>query len=59
MGYLRNIKPAISVARAVLEHSKHSLLVGEGAFEFAKMMGFTVESLETPSSQQVYTAVGV
>lgn len=40
---LRRVKNAVSVARAVLEHSSHTLLVGDFATEFAQMMGFEVE----------------
>ncbi|KAJ0395899.1 hypothetical protein P43SY_000405 [Pythium insidiosum] len=53
---LRRIKAAIHVARAVLEHSAHSILAGDGALEFAKMMGFQEESLETPHSREVFDA---
>ena len=50
VGYLRNIRSAISVARAVLDHTSHTLLVGEGATEFAVQMGFAKQSLETDKS---------
>lgn len=53
VGYLRRIKSAISVARAVLVHSKHSLVVGDGATAFAKMMGFVEEPLNTQHSDAV------
>ncbi|KAK4038329.1 putative isoaspartyl peptidase/L-asparaginase 3 [Parachaetomium inaequale] len=50
---LRRIRDAVSVARAVLEHTRHSLLVGDLATRFAVQMGFgpegdlgTVESRE-------------
>ncbi|KAF1324006.1 Asparagine amidase, partial [Globisporangium splendens] len=52
---LRRIKPAIQVARAVLHHTSHSILAGDGALEFAKMMGFQEESLETPYSRKLHT----
>lgn len=48
---LRRIKPAIEVARAVMEHSSHSILAGDGAMAFAKMMGFEETSLDTPRSR--------
>jgi N4-(beta-N-acetylglucosaminyl)-L-asparaginase len=51
---LRKIKPAIEVARAVMEHSSHTILAGDGALQFAKMMGFKEESLETPDSKRMY-----
>ncbi len=49
---LRGIKNAVGVARAVLEHTQHSLLAGELAAEFAVQMGFTKETLETPQSHE-------
>ncbi|KAK4096196.1 hypothetical protein N658DRAFT_385598, partial [Parathielavia hyrcaniae] len=40
---LRRIRHAVSVARAVLEHTRHSLLVGDLATRFAVQMGFGPE----------------
>lgn len=65
VGCLRRVKNAIGVARAVLEHTSHTLLVGDQATAFAVEMGFrgllnsalhspTEESLSTPKSQQVW-----
>lgn len=51
VGALRRIKNAISVARHVLEHTKHSLLVGELATQFAVHMGFHEENLATETSK--------
>lgn len=51
---LRRIKNAISVARHVLEHTKHTLLVGDQATEFAKQMGFNEESLSTFTSHSMW-----
>ncbi|KAF4317638.1 hypothetical protein BBO99_00003986 [Phytophthora kernoviae] len=51
---LRRVKPAIEVARAVMEHSAHSILAGDGALAFAKMMGFEETPLDTPHSRQIY-----
>lgn len=51
---LKNIKDAIRVARFVLERTSHSLLVGSSATEFAKAMGFRVESLITPDSRYMW-----
>lgn len=47
---LRNIKNPISVARKVLEKTRHTTLAGEGAFQFALKMGFHAEQLLTPES---------
>lgn len=54
VGGLRRIKHAIAVARHVLEHTKHSFLVGELATQFAKEMGFKEESLSTKDSKQLW-----
>lgn len=51
---LRNIKDAIAVARRVLENTKHTLLVGEQASDFAEQMGFEKETLSTPRSKEIY-----
>lgn len=55
VGGLRNVKNAISVARKVLEHTKHSLLGGDQATDFALKMGFKKESLETSESKNMWT----
>ncbi|OTA62307.1 hypothetical protein K449DRAFT_422457 [Hypoxylon sp. EC38] len=47
---LRRIKDAISVARAVLEHTTHTLLAGDFATDFAVANGFTVQNLTTEVS---------
>jgi N4-(beta-N-acetylglucosaminyl)-L-asparaginase len=52
---LRNIKDAISVARHVLENTKHTMLVGEQATAFAVQMGYKQESLSTEKSQHMWT----
>ncbi|XP_050454542.1 N(4)-(Beta-N-acetylglucosaminyl)-L-asparaginase-like isoform X2 [Cataglyphis hispanica] len=55
IGGLRNVKSAISVARKVLHHTKHSLLGGELGMKFAVKMGFKEESLTTNKSLQMWT----
>jgi isoaspartyl peptidase/L-asparaginase-like protein (Ntn-hydrolase superfamily) len=47
VAYLQNIKNPINVARMVMEKSKHVLLVGKGAQNFAIKNGFKVENLLT------------
>ncbi len=47
---LHSIKNPISVARLVLEKTRHTTLAGEGAFRFALKMGFRPEQLLTPES---------
>ncbi|KAM7188076.1 Nucleophile aminohydrolase [Rhypophila sp. PSN 637] len=49
---LRRIRDAISVARHVLEHTSHSLLVGDQATKFAVENGFAEEDLSTPESRE-------
>ncbi|RYC55906.1 hypothetical protein CHU98_g10300 [Xylaria longipes] len=47
---LRRIKNAIGVARAVLEHTTHTMLAGDFATDFAIGNGFVAENLTTPES---------
>ncbi|XP_011142632.1 N(4)-(Beta-N-acetylglucosaminyl)-L-asparaginase isoform X2 [Harpegnathos saltator] len=54
VGGLRNVKSAISVARKILENTKHSLLGGDLATDFALKMGFKKESLETDESKDMW-----
>jgi N4-(beta-N-acetylglucosaminyl)-L-asparaginase len=49
---LKRVKNAISVARAVMEYTKHTLLVGEGATQFAIDMGFKQTDLHSIESVQ-------
>lgn len=49
---LRDIREAISVARRVLERTRHALLVGEGALEFALSQGFERTPMLTEASRQ-------
>eukprot|EP00105_Crassostrea_gigas_P004229 XP_011417374.1 PREDICTED: putative N(4)-(beta-N-acetylglucosaminyl)-L-asparaginase GE19290 [Crassostrea gigas] len=50
---LRGIPNAVSVARAVMERSPHSMLSGEGAGLFAKGQGFISRETPTPQNTQV------
>ncbi|XP_042349534.1 N(4)-(beta-N-acetylglucosaminyl)-L-asparaginase [Plectropomus leopardus] len=52
---LRRIKNAIGVARAVMEHTEHTLLVGESASVFAENMGFIAEDLTTNNSVNIFS----
>jgi N4-(beta-N-acetylglucosaminyl)-L-asparaginase len=52
---LEGIRTPSLVAKAVMDHTDHHLLVGSGAQEFARQMGFTVEAdLNTPRSRQLW-----
>uniref|UniRef100_A0A8R1XT07 N(4)-(beta-N-acetylglucosaminyl)-L-asparaginase n=1 Tax=Onchocerca volvulus TaxID=6282 RepID=A0A8R1XT07_ONCVO len=50
VGSLPNVKNAARVAYAVMKYTKHSILVGDHAADFAADMGFRRESLYTNSS---------
>ncbi|KAG7224886.1 hypothetical protein INR49_014950 [Caranx melampygus] len=52
---LRRIKNAIGVARAVMERTDHTLLVGESASLFAENMGFIAEDLTTNKSVNIFS----
>ncbi|KAM9356666.1 N(4)-(beta-N-acetylglucosaminyl)-L-asparaginase [Symphorus nematophorus] len=52
---LRRIKNAIGVARAVMEKTDHTLLVGESASVFAENMGFVAEDLTTNKSMNIFS----
>lgn len=49
---LRMFKNPISVARLVMEKTRHTTLAGDGAFRFALDMGFKPQTLLTPQSLQ-------
>lgn len=52
---LRNITNAIGVARKVLEHTDHTLLVGDMATEFALKFGFKAQDLTSKESINIHT----
>jgi isoaspartyl peptidase/L-asparaginase-like protein (Ntn-hydrolase superfamily) len=51
VGALQNIPTPISVARKVMEDTKHVMLVGEGALKFARAYGFKEQNLLTEESR--------
>lgn len=52
---LEGVRTPSLVAKAVMDHTDHHLLVGAGAQAFARNMGFAVESdLNTPRSRQLW-----
>jgi len=55
VGGLRRIKNAVGVARKVMEHTEHTLIVGDLATEFAIQMGFSPQTLSTPSSAEIWS----
>jgi N4-(beta-N-acetylglucosaminyl)-L-asparaginase len=54
VGGVRNIKNVSFLARAVMEHSGHVMLVGEGAERFAVAQGFPKENLLTERSRKIW-----
>ncbi len=54
VGGVRNIKNVSLVAQAVMEHTGHVMLVGEGAERFAVARGFPRENLLTEHSRKVW-----
>jgi isoaspartyl peptidase/L-asparaginase-like protein (Ntn-hydrolase superfamily) len=54
VGCLKRIKTPISVARKVLEKTRHTLLVGEDATRFAAKLGFREEELLTERSKAAW-----
>jgi N4-(beta-N-acetylglucosaminyl)-L-asparaginase len=52
---LEGVRTPSLVAKAVMERTDHHLLVGAGAREFARNMGFTIEDdLNTPRSRELW-----
>jgi N4-(beta-N-acetylglucosaminyl)-L-asparaginase len=54
VGGVRNIKNVSLVAQAVMQHTGHVMLVGEGAERFAIAQGFTRENLLTEHSRKIW-----
>src|SRR5205814_3934388 len=53
VGGVRNIKNVSLVAKSVMEHTGHVMLVGEGAERFAVGMGHARENLLTDHSRKI------
>ena len=51
---LEDIVHAVSVARRVMEKTPHTMLVGEGALQFALAEGFPRENLLTPEAEAAW-----
>ncbi|HZR58810.1 MAG TPA: N(4)-(beta-N-acetylglucosaminyl)-L-asparaginase [Terriglobales bacterium] len=54
VGAVRNIKNVSLAAKAVMEHTGHVMLVGEGAERFAVAEGFPRENLLTDSTRKIW-----
>ncbi len=52
---LEGVRTPSLVAKAMMEHTDHHLLVGRGAQEFARSLGFKIEAdLNTPRSRELW-----
>ncbi len=52
---IQGVRTPSLVARAVMDNTDHHLLVGQGAQDFARAMGFTIEDdLNTPNSRRLW-----
>ncbi len=52
---IQGVRTPSLVARAVMDHTDHHLIVGEGAQRFARNMGFTIEpDLNTENSRKLW-----
>ena len=54
VGGVRNIKNVSQVAKAVMNHTGHVMLVGEGAERFAVAQGYPRENLLTDHSRKIW-----
>ena len=55
VGCLEGVRTPSLVAQSVLDNTDHHLIVGKGAQDYARSMGFTIEDdLNTPHSRQVW-----
>ncbi|MBH16659.1 MAG: glycosylasparaginase [Acidobacteria bacterium] len=55
VGALEGVRAPSLVAKAVMDHTDHHLLVGDGAQQFARNMGFEIEAdLNTDNSRRQY-----
>lgn len=53
---LRNIKCPSKVAKLIMEQTDHVMMTGQGALEWAKLMGFKEENLLTERSRLAWVA---
>lgn len=54
VGYIKQFRSAISIARHVMDYTTHTLLVGEGAEAFARMIGFPTTHATTKNTVEEY-----
>ncbi len=54
VGALEGVSTPSLVAKAVMQHTDHHLLVGQGAQDFARNMGFDITDLSTDYSREMW-----
>jgi N4-(beta-N-acetylglucosaminyl)-L-asparaginase len=54
VGGVRDIKNVAALSKAVMDHTGHVMLVGEGATRFAVAVGFPKENLLTEESRKIW-----
>lgn len=54
VGCLEDVATAAAVAKAVMDHTDHIMLVGEGAKRFALELGFKAQNLLTDESREAW-----
>jgi N4-(beta-N-acetylglucosaminyl)-L-asparaginase len=54
VGGVRDIKNVAALSKAVMEHTGHVMLVGEGATRFGLALGFPKENLLTEDSRRIW-----
>jgi len=54
VGAVHDIKNVASLAKTVMDHTGHVMLVGEGATRFGLLMGFPKENLLTEHSRKIW-----
>jgi L-asparaginase/N4-(beta-N-acetylglucosaminyl)-L-asparaginase len=52
VAFLQNIKNPISVARKIMDTTRHVLLAGDGALQFARLNGFKEQDLLTDAARE-------
>ena len=56
---VRGFEHPVTIARAVMEHTRHNIIIGQGAEEFAREMGIEecgMEALIAPNAVEVWKA---
>jgi N4-(beta-N-acetylglucosaminyl)-L-asparaginase len=55
VGAIEGVRTPSKVAKAVMDYTDHHLIVGQGAQDFARSMGFEIEAdLNTPRSRELW-----